>query len=127
MPDSNPSSHHLQALSPLSSVAGHSGYMHCLCFSVELTELLWGLSELVSVKLLKHHLAHSKCYVITGYCNVTAGDVPSPHLTILLGQLRVSSSPDLECLSVYVILDQEVDISWCPLASLTYFKLCLIS
>lgn len=61
-----------------------------------------------------------------GYGNVTAGNVPSPHPTIL-GTLRVSSSLDLECLSVDVILDQEVDISWRPLASLTYFKLCLSS
>lgn len=125
MPDSDPSSV-TSALSPLSSVAIQVTYTRCL--SVELTELLWGLSELVSVKLLKHCLAHSKCYVIAGYCNMTAEDVPSSpsHLTVL-GQLRVSSSPDLERVSVYVILDQEVDTSWRPSASLTDFKLCLIS
>lgn len=120
----------MPALSPPNpSVSQHcapSGYLHSLCFSVEIKELLWWLSELIPSKLLKHCLA-LWCYVIAGYCNVTAGNVPSSHLTILLGQLRISSYPYLECMSVYIILDKEGDLSWCPLASLTYFKLCLIS
>lgn len=82
VPDSNPSSVtsqpcHLSALWPFKLLT------YPRCFSVELTELLWGLSELVAVKLLKHCLAHSKCGAIAGYCTVTAAVCPTPTPTSL--------------------------------------------
>ena len=81
----------IPALSP-SQLCDCLSYLHSLCFSVYLSELLWGLSELVAVKLLKHRLAHGTWNAIAGYGSITAGVLSLPPLTVLLGQLRVASS-----------------------------------
>ena len=105
--------------------------------TVQVTYTLWaqcpshrivvGIKWISIRKLLKQCLAHGTWYVIAGYCSVTAGILPLPHLTILLGQLRVSSSSDLGCIYFYVTLDQEVHINRRLLTTLKYFKSCIIS
>ena len=89
-------------------------------------KIVVGIKWIGIYKLLKHHLAHGTWNVIAGRCRITTSIPPLSPLTVILGQVRVSSSSDLGCVSFYVILDEEVHRHWCLQISLKYFKLCII-